>query len=556
MKTRILIFLFILSCGTSQAQNADLDAAVDHAVEIAAKKMGYTILELKNEPSKFPSTTYYDVFKKLWYWHVSTVKEGNTGGWAPGFWPGCLWQMYELTGDPAWKSHAQKWTAPMETRLYNGGSDVGVNMFNTFVPQFRVTADSHDVAVLLDAARQIVGENLNNFNENAGVLGYDRRADLDGRQHWHAFIDHLPNLELLYWAADHADSTEAETWRTIATRHALTIGASMINPLIPGTDPVEYRDGSIQRGFFDYRTGEYLFGEAKQGWTHNSTWSRGQSWIVYGFSAAYAATQNDSILACLKIAADYFIDHLPANLPGNRRVESDYVPQWDFDFTAQRDSLGQLLYPDTERDASAGAMGLAGLLKLVQALPETDADRWRYWNAAENILASLCSPKYLAEGDETPAILLHGCYVHSQSYLGRNSGNSAEDVSLIWGDFYFLYSLNLYKQLAPRFPSAVDDRSTASQLADFILIENFPNPFNSSTTVRFEISSPQKIRIELFDICGRRVRFWPKTAYSSGSHQLRWDGRDAYGNSAASGLYFIKISSDALHANHRLILLR
>ncbi len=105
-------------------------------------------------------------------------------------------------------------------------------------------------------------------------------------------------------------------------------------------------------------------------------------------------------------------------------------------------------------------------------------------------------------------------------------------------------------------PASVEDELSASHPAGFILIENFPNPFNSGTTIQFEIASSQNLKIELFDIRGRRVRSWPKTQFSPERHQIFWDGADASGHPAASGLYFIKISSDALHANHRLILLR
>ena len=551
---RLFIFTIFLMTVALSAQDMQLTQAIEHALETAKRKIGYTLDEIDYDSTQYPSTTYYDTFRKYWYWNTSTVNESSTGGWAPGFWPGCLWQMYEITGEEEWMTYAKTWTSMIENRLYNGGSDVGVNVFNTFEPQYRATGNEHNIQVLFEAARRIIGERNSNFNEKAGVLGYDRKADIDGKNHWQAFIDHLPNLELLYWAAEHTpDSTEKTAWQRIATSHALTVGKHMINPLIPGSDPVEYRTGSIQRGYFDYGTGAYLFGEAKQGWTHNSTWSRGQSWIVYGFSAAYAGTQNDSILMYLKTAADYFIDHLPANLPGDRQVPGDYVPQWDFDYTSQRDTDNDsLLYPDTERDASAGAMGAAGLFKLVQALPPDDPDRMRYWNAARKILSCLCSSAYLAEGDETPAIVLHGCYVHPQSYLGRNSNADAKDLSLIWGDFYFLYSINLYQQLAPIL-SKVNKGKTPVQ---FNLYQNYPNPFNNQTTLSFSISQTEKVSLWITNILGQRIKTFPEDNYSSGYHRIRWDGRSNSGDPVSSGIYFIHLRADNLEHTMKMVLIR
>ncbi|MBD3373883.1 T9SS type A sorting domain-containing protein [candidate division KSB1 bacterium] len=544
----LLCVISILLLNPCYANN--LDQAVQHAIETADEKMRFTIEELENDSTKFPITTYFDTYKNWWYWNITTVNDQKTGGWAPGFWPGSLWQLYEITQDDFWLKAARKWSPPIARRLYNGGSDVAVNTFNTFEPWYRLEQSEEHLEILLDGARAIVGENEKNFSLPSGVLGYDRKSDIDGQIHWHAFMDHMPNVELLYWASEHTEnSAEKHRWQEIANSHVRIIGETMINPVINGTEPPESRSGSAQRGYYDYRTGEFLFCEAKQGWHHNSTWSRGQAWALYGFASAYAATENDTLLQTTKTIVDYFIDHLPANLPNDRKIANDYVPQWDFDFTSQKDpDSGNLVYPDTDRDSSAGAMGLAGILRLVEVLPDNDPDKWRYWSAAKQILATLCSPDYLAEGLETPAVLLHGCYVHPQSYLGGN----AKDLSLIWGEFYFLYSLNLYQKIKPLMTKITQKLDIQPA---FSVEQNFPNPFTEHTVIRYHVSRPAQIGLTIYNHMGQTVYIVESRWHDPGTYSTSWNGTSLMGDRVASGVYYYEFSREKQKSVKKMILL-
>lgn len=110
----------------------------------------------------------------------------------------------------------------------------------------------------------------------------------------------------------------------------------------------------------------------------------------------------------------------------------------DFDYALQKD-------PDTERDSSASAIALDGMLRLLQVLPSHDRDRDRYLKDAQNILYQLTSSDYLPDTDSPEqSILRHGCYHHPQAL---NPGKGIDDNGLIWGDYYFVDSLVNYQKL-------------------------------------------------------------------------------------------------------------
>jgi hypothetical protein len=89
------------------------------------------------------------------------------------------------------------------------------------------------------------------------------------------------------------------------------------------------------------------------------------------------------------------------------------------------------------------------------------------------------------------------------------------------------------------------------------LAQNFPNPFNPATTIRYGLSSRQEVRLDVFDVSGRRVRtlVGGKTR-EAGLHAVVFDGRDDAGRSLASGTYFYRLQADARTATRRMILIK
>jgi len=100
--------------------------------------------------------------------------------------------------------------------------------------------------------------------------------------------------------------------------------------------------------------------------------------------------------------------------------------------------------------------------------------------------------------------------------------------------------------------SVVDSRPLHTQLG-----RNFPNPFNPTTTIPFGLSNNGRVRLEIFDILGQRVRvLFADERLAAGHHAVVWRGLDEEGRDVASGLYFYQLKAGGLVHSRSLLLLR
>jgi hypothetical protein len=84
----------------------------------------------------------------------------------------------------------------------------------------------------------------------------------------------------------------------------------------------------------------------------------------------------------------------------------------------------------------------------------------------------------------------------------------------------------------------------------------WPNPFNPTTRIPFDMSVPGEVEIKIFDISGRLVRVLCRKRFEAGAHSVSWDGRDESGGPVASGVYFCRMRTGVYTASSRLVLLR
>jgi hypothetical protein len=89
------------------------------------------------------------------------------------------------------------------------------------------------------------------------------------------------------------------------------------------------------------------------------------------------------------------------------------------------------------------------------------------------------------------------------------------------------------------------------------LNQNFPNPFNPSTTIAFDLAKPSMVRIGIYDVSGRLVRTLVDRGMEAGSHEVGWNGMNNSGVGVPSGLYFYRMTtSEGFTATRKMILLR
>lgn len=89
--------------------------------------------------------------------------------------------------------------------------------------------------------------------------------------------------------------------------------------------------------------------------------------------------------------------------------------------------------------------------------------------------------------------------------------------------------------------SATGIAEDAALPADFMLHPNYPNPFNPTTTLLYELPERSQITLAIYDIRGRMIRLLKSDSEEGGRHQMAWDARDAQGIPVGSGIYFVTL---------------
>jgi C1A family cysteine protease len=108
---------------------------------------------------------------------------------------------------------------------------------------------------------------------------------------------------------------------------------------------------------------------------------------------------------------------------------------------------------------------------------------------------------------------------------------------------------------SPSLIVAADDIHESSP-NDFSLSHNYPNPFNPSTTIEYELGKESHVDISIFNLLGQKVNTVVDEVKSSGEHSTRWDGTDYDGKQLPCGVYFYRIESRGYTDSKKMLLLR
>ena len=90
----------------------------------------------------------------------------------------------------------------------------------------------------------------------------------------------------------------------------------------------------------------------------------------------------------------------------------------------------------------------------------------------------------------------------------------------------------------------------------FVLRQNFPNPFNASTSIEYSLPAPSSVAVAIFNLLGQRVRVLVDQAMPAGEHTVNWDGRDRSGSDVSSGVYFIVMQAGGEQAVRKAMVVK
>ena len=415
-----------------------------------------------------PSDGYPRATNAQGKWHQTPRNE-----WTSGFFPGTLWLVDS-------REQGERWTWPLALiPRGNYSHDLGFQYNSSFVNAYRATGDERYRTEALNGARLLAAR----FNPTVGAIkSWDW---MPANRPFPVIVDNMMNLELLFWGARQPGGDP--NWRRIAIQHARTTIANHLRP----------DGGSYHVVVFDPADGKVLERITHQGHADNTTWARGQAWLIYGFTMTYRETGEPEFLATAQRVADYFIKHLPA----------DGIPCWDFQA------------PNCVRDASAAAIAASGLFELSRY-------SGRYRDIAQRIIGSLSSPAYRTTASESEALIKHA--------VGNMPAGTEIDVGISYGDYYYVEAVRRSQGSVPAFtPRTIiargellrEARERSAQLnaaidelkraADSVL--TLP-PFTVTSKTRIPPSGDKR------DYMSFGPYWWPDTTKPNGLPYIRRDG--------------------------------
>lgn len=311
--------------------------------------------------------------------------------WTNGFWPAAMWEMYKATSNELFRNEALRAENMLDASLNDFEAlnhDVGFMWLIQSGVHYGLENNQDSYDRVMRAAQHLACR----YNPN----GFIRAWNDKGREGW-AIVDCMMNLPLLYWASR---MTGDPRFRLMAMNHADTTMKYFVRP-----------DGSCNHiVIFDAETGEYLENPAGQGYASGSSWSRGQSWALYGFVLSYICTGKQEYLDTAKRVANYFIS----------QITDDYIPRCDFRQPAE---------PNL-KDNTAGNVAACGLLELCHLVPELEAKA--YYDAAVRILRA--QEKSCANWTESDPAIFTKCTAAYHDMPSRH-------MTMQYADYFFIEAI-------------------------------------------------------------------------------------------------------------------
>ena len=313
--------------------------------------------------------------------------------WTNGFWGGEMWQLFKLTGNEMFRQQAIQVEDKLDANLMiteGLDHDNGFKWLPTSVIRYKLEKESKSLNRAMLAAGNMAGR----FNMAGNFIrAWNNWDNVDRRGY--AIIDCMMNLPLLYWASE---ETTDPRFKMIAVAHADTAMRDFVR-----------EDGSVNHiVVYDPESGKMKESLGGQGYGQGSSWTRGQSWGIYGFALSYRYTGDQKYLETSKKIADYVI----SELDDSYLVPIDYRQPKDVDL----------------EDSTAAAITASGLIELAILLDEGGD---KYLDAAIRLLKTLDEKRIT--WDLSTDNLLNNCAV---DYHG-----DGHNMSIIYGDYYFIEAM-------------------------------------------------------------------------------------------------------------------
>ncbi len=369
------------------AHRAEFTTALDNVINKVATLIPQ--FGLRNPRISRPDTLLYE---------FCTADE-----WVASFWCGQLWLAHSITGQEQFKNSATMRNPYFKNILEHPewhDHDLGFLFSLSSVAQYKLTGDPTARATSIRAAELLAARwrqplpfvmCWNPMKRDEPEFAQRKVGTLN--------IDSVQGMALLLWAAE---ETGQSSFADIAHMHLDSCRTQLL------------RDdfSSYHCREFDTKTGLPLEGYTHQGYSDESCWSRGHSWMIHGFAQSYLTTRDQIYRETSAKMADYIADKLP----------EDGVPYWDYNLPD-----GYKPY----RDTSAAAVTAAGLYALAQGFgPGTESEK--YTALADKMLLGLVKHYDITANPGSQGLIDQGA-----AFVEAGRANNM----LPYGDYYYMEAL-------------------------------------------------------------------------------------------------------------------
>ena len=220
-------------------------------------------------------------------------------------------------------------------------------------------------------------------------------------------------------------------------------------------------------------------------------------------------------------------------------ISGDFVPEKQYDEVIYYGSAYDLLGLHGDPTLHIACYSLRDTAIIEEWYVE-DEIRLHYLWYSENKIISYSRQQFVKQLDLAVGIWLDSTQLDRNIAYPTFFGIGTPEILSVLGrihDTLFVYQLNILTDV-----EETQDHLLPSSMK---LYPNYPNPFNGTTTIRFDNLINQHLSLSIYNILGQTVTVLLDQYMDVGSHTIQWGGLDRKGHPVASGIYFVKLSSAA-----------
>ena len=140
-------------------------------------------------------------------------------------------------------------------------------------------------------------------------------------------------------------------------------------------------------------------------------------------------------------------------------------------------------------------------------------------------------------------------------------GHKSDSIRNVQRTFFYPYN-NKMIQITQSGYYMYDIEYTVSETDNIIkpiksaLIGSYPNPFNPSTTIKYSLSSPSYLQMDIYNIKGQKVKSLVNEYRHAGDHSIIWNGTDENGKDVGSGVYFYRMKAEGYVSTKKMVMMK